>query len=114
MMGVKINPELSVGNLAIIGTLIVSIVGAVIAVKDDMRAGITKVETMVSEVRSENRLQDQRADMIERNLSRSQADDATFRSEVRQSLTTLSGDLAKLLADVRVIAATGEKAPPRR
>jgi hypothetical protein len=38
-------------------------------------------------------------------MARTQADDATFRAEVRQLLTTLSGDLSNVRSDVRVIAA---------
>ena len=102
----RFNAELNLGHVGIAISVAVTAALSVMTIKEDLRAAITKVESAVSDVKSENKLQDQRLDLLTRDLTKSQTDDVAFRTEVRQSLTTLSSDLSKLIADVRVMSAT--------
>lgn len=100
---IAFDPTFNVGHLMTIAVIIMGVVGSVVTLKDGLREGL-------SEIRSENRVQDQRIDTMAKEQLRTQQEDATFRSEVRQSLTQLSG----AIADLRVTIATGSKEQPGR
>lgn len=91
----RFDPTFNLGHLMTATVIVLGVVGSVIALKDGLKEGL-------SEMRTENKVQDQRIEALSKESLRSQQEDVTFRSEVRQSLTQLSGSIA----DLRVLIAT--------
>lgn len=98
------DPTFNLGHLLTATVIVLGLIGGVITMKDGLRDGL-------AEMRSDNKVQDSRIEGVAREVARSQTEDVTFRSEVRQSLTQLSG----AIADLRVLfAASTAPATPGR
>lgn len=99
------DPTFNLGHLLTVFVIIVGVFGSVITLKDGLKDGL-------AEMRSENKVQDQRIDAMTKENTRLQAEDVAFRTEVRQSLTNLSSAIADLR--VQLANATNSTSPPRK
>lgn len=71
--------------------------------------GIVQFRDSVSELKAEQRLLDARIDNVVKDVTRSQSEEQNFRTEVRSTLTIMTGGIA----DLRVQVERAGKAPGR-
>lgn len=69
---------------------------ALVVVRDEMRGAVSTVNT-------EQKLQAQSILNLRTDLTATQTDNTTFRSEMRQNVGNLGSDVASLRADIRVL-----------
>lgn len=94
-------PTFNIGHLMTGAIIILGVVGSVLTLKDGLTQGL-------AEMRTENKVQDQRIEGLQKDYLRTQNEDVTFRSEVRQSLTQLSTAVQDLR--VKIVEATAAAA----
>lgn len=100
----RFDPTFNLGHVLTMAVIALGVIGSVITLKDGLKEGLL-------EMRAENKVQDTRIEALGKEATRTASEDVTFRSEVRQSLTQLSG----AIADLRVQIANATSAPaPRR
>ena len=88
------DPTFNLGHVLTVTVIIAGVGGGVLALRDSLQQGIIGLA-------AENKMQDQRLEATSKELTRSQAEDAAFRAEIRQSLTQLSA----AISDLRVVIA---------
>lgn len=102
--------------MGIIGAVVTIALGF-LSVRDGLIDAIAKIDRKADAIeaqnKTENMLQNQRLDALDRIMDRARTEDAARWSDTQRLLTALSGDLANVRADVRVIAA-GKPEPHRR
>lgn len=97
------DPTFNLGHVLTMLVIGIGVIGSVITLKDGLREGL-------AEIRTENKVQDQRIEALGKDMLRTQSEDSSFRSEVRQSLTQLTGSLADLR--VKLVEAQQEMKQP--
>lgn len=101
---VRFNSEFNIGHVLTVVAIVGTIGGAVVVVKDDLRS-------TMSELKTEQRLLDGRIEHVVSEVGRNHAEEQTFRSEVRSTLTQLSGAVADLR--VGIAQAANKNGKPR-
>jgi nucleotidyltransferase/DNA polymerase involved in DNA repair len=95
-------------NLSHIGLVIGGIMVVIVfvsSIRDEIRQASADFRQVASEIRAENKLQDQSIGQLRLEALNNKADETTFRSDIRQNLN----DLAKILTDIRIQSAKGNK-----
>lgn len=105
----KFDPTFSLGQVCVLSGVLLTGGGMIFTFEKAINSAITEVNKAVTKAETENMLQNQRLDALDRVMTDAKRADDQFRIEIRQALTAISGDVQKVSGDVRELNAMAKQ-----